>query len=294
MRSRHGQPDTVFPVCLPEPFQRWPNEPAPNNDIGERCNRASDCESRVCLSLPYGYCTKSLCDLSGCPEDATCYGFGDGASACLRDCGNDSECRSEDGYLCDVDATCWPSDTAPTWDPSVASADCLAAWGQNGNGLSPCDSTRDDYIVIRKSKRNLALCQRGVAVRSFRVGLGFAPTGDKEVEGDGKTPEGVFYAAQLLPNSDFHRAFLVSYPDASDAARGLQAGLITANQKAQIESAQTNCTSPPQNTALGGWIELHGEGGSSDWTLGCAAIENAEIDELWATIGQRDTIVILP
>jgi hypothetical protein len=294
LRSRHGQADTVFPVCLPEPLQRWPGEPEPNFDIGESCDKPSDCASRVCMSLPGGYCTKSLCELSGCPEDSTCFGFGDGASACLRDCTVDGDCRTAEGYACDIDATCWPSDTAPTWDPSVAGADCLAAWGNAGNGLSPCDSTADDYIVIHKSKRNLALCSRGVAVKSFRVGLGFAPTGDKQVEGDGKTPEGVFYVAQLVPNSDFHRAFLLSYPDRGDATRGLNAGLITANQKSQIDTAQASCGTPPQSTALGGWIELHGEGGSSDWTLGCAAIENAEIDELWATIGVRDTIVVLP
>jgi len=246
------------------------------------------------LSLPGGYCSKSFCGTTGCPGGSSCFGFSGGESACLEDCGVDSECRNGEGYECDGDGTCWPGQNRPSWAPTVGAMDCSTAWGNAGSGLSPCDTTKDDYVVLRKSARNMALCQSGTLVANFQTGLGFAPVGDKQVEGDGKTPEGVFYAAQLLPASDYYRAFLASYPDAGDATRGLAQGLITATQKGAIEQAQAQCGTPPQSTALGGWIELHGEGGQNDWTLGCAALDNTAIDVLWNALGVRDTLVIWP
>ena len=65
-------------------------------------------------------------------------------------------------------------------------------------------------------------------------------------------------------------------------------------QKNQIDSAQNACLEPPQSTGLGGLIELHGNGGSSDWTWGCVAVEDNQIDQLWAVLGVNDTIVVLP
>lgn len=295
LRQRHGQPDKIFPVCLPEPDQVWPGEAPRGDDIGLSCVGPTDCEHLACMGLPGGYCTKTWCDVAGCPDGSTCFGFGAGETACLRDCGEDAECREDEGYLCDDDGTCWPDASGGgTWNPAVGAGDCTSAWGTGGSGLSPCDATKDDYVVLRKSARNLALCKSGALVANYRMGLGFAPVGDKQVEGDGKTPEGVFYAAQLVPTSDYYLAFVVSYPDAGDAARGLSAGLITQAQKTAIETAQSQCKLPPQTTALGSWIELHGEGGESDWTLGCAAIDNSAMDVVWAALGLRDTIVILP
>lgn len=294
LRSRHGQPDKVFPVCLPEPIQRWPGEPALVDDIGKACNVPSDCASRSCMGLPGGYCTKMHCDLAGCPDTATCFGFSGGESMCLRDCGEDSECREGEGYECDGDGSCWPKQRPIGWDSTVGQADCASAWGNAGSGLSTCDTTRDNYVVLRKSARNLALCKNGTLVANYRMGLGFAPLGDKQVEGDGKTPEGVFYVASLLPDSDYYKAFLISYPDKADAQRGLTAGIITQAQKNAIDTAQTQCATPPQTTALGGYVEIHGMGGDSDWTLGCAALDNIAVDALWAKLKVRDTIVILP
>jgi murein L,D-transpeptidase YafK len=176
----------------------------------------------------------------------------------------------------------------------VGASDCMVAWGTAGSGLSPCDTVKDDYIVVHKSARNLALCNSGTLVANYQAGLGFAPTGDKVQEGDGKTPEGVFYAANLLPNSSYYKAFLLSYPDSADAARGLSSGLITQAQKTAIDTAQANCTIPPQTTQLGSYVEVHGRGGTSDWTLGCVAIADTGIDALWAAIELNDTIVVLP
>lgn len=180
------------------------------------------------------------------------------------------------------------------WDPAVGAADCKTAWGDAGEKLSPCDRDKDSYVVVRKSKRNVALCSKGALVKNFRSGLGFAPTGTKEKQGDGKTPEGVFYAADLLPTSEYYKAFLFSYPTKDDAARGLAAGLITQADKDAIDAAQGSCAVPPQDTALGGAVEIHGDGSSKDWTVGCVALDNTGIDALWATIAKGDTLVVLP
>ena len=179
----------------------------------------------------------------------------------------------------------------PRFQPESLAAECLKAWDQ---GLSPCDTSPDTYVVIRKSTRALAWCESGRLVKVFKTGLGFSPEGDKEREGDGRTPTGTFYIPRRIPSSQFHRAFLISYPDVDDANQALNRGSISRWQHRSIVQAQSECREPPQQTSLGGLIEIHGEGGQSDWTLGCVAIENEAIDKLWRTLDVGDTVVILP
>ena len=169
--------------------------------------------------------------------------------------------------------------------------DCAAAWT---GGLSPCDFAPDHYVVVNKTARNLAFCLEGETLSNYYIGLGFSPSGDKHVEGDGKTPEGTFYVANTLPNSQYYKAYLLSYPDAADASWGQGQGLIDQATANQILDAQDDCSIPPQTTALGGYIEIHGHGGGQDWTAGCVAMSNAEIDELWGAMGIGDTIIVLP
>ena len=180
------------------------------------------------------------------------------------------------------------------WDPSVGKQDCADAWGKAGEKLSSCDTTKDDYVVARKSKRNVALCKSGALVKNLRSGLGDAPVGDKVKQGDGRTPEGVFYVPRLIPDSAYHKAFLLSYPTPEDAQRGVASQLITAAQRTQIESAHAACVEPPQSTALGGDLELQGNGSSEDWTRGSIALDDAAVDLVWSAIGVGDTIVVLP
>jgi hypothetical protein len=296
LRSRYNQASRTFPVCLPKDTQRWPGEPAPPSDIGSACATATDCNHLVCLSLAAGYCTKTMCDVAGCPTGSSCFQFeGDDITACLKNCTNANQCRTGDGHTCiQPDDVCWQETASATWDSTVGSADCAAAWGSAGAGLSVCDTTKDDYIVVHKSKRNIALCNNGALVANFQGGLGSSPSGDKVQQGDAKTPEGVFYIPRVVDPSSFYKAFLLSYPDKDDATRGLAASIITATEKAAIDAAQTNCQEPPQSTGLGGYVELHGGGGDSDWTLGCIATANTAIDQLMAVVGAGDTIVVVP
>ncbi|MBI5509208.1 MAG: L,D-transpeptidase family protein [Deltaproteobacteria bacterium] len=298
LRRRYNQSDRLFPVCLPVDIQRWPGEAAPAFDIGDACTVASDCAHLSCLSATGGYCSKIMCDVAGCPSGSTCVQFeGETTTACLKRCGMPSQCRQGDNYGClSSVGACWQTAQAANWDSTVGAPDCAAAWGTAGELLSPCDTTKDHYIVVHKAARNVALCNAGALATNFQAGLGSAPTGDKVKQGDGKTPEGVFYIPRLVNPSSFYKAFLLSYPDKADATRGLNAvpPLITAAEQTSINAAQDGCTEPPQSTGLGGLVEVHGGGGTTDWTLGCIAIANSGVDRLLQDLGVGDTIVVLP
>jgi hypothetical protein len=150
--------------------------------------------------------------------------------------------------------------------------------------LDDCDARRS--IVVHKRARELGLyCGDDLAAR-FGVSLGFAPEGDKEREGDGRTPEGELTIPFKFP-SQFHRSLRLSYPTAEDADRGLAARLIGRAEHAAIRRAVAACELPPQNTALGSLIEIHGGGGGplrGDWTLGCIALDNPDIDTVFAFV----------
>ena len=297
-RPRDGRPNEIVEVCLPEDVQGWPGEAEPVSDVGDACAADTDCAYYDCVvGLPSGYCSKAMCNLTGCPDDSSCYRVGSGSDyMCIKDCTENSECREDDGYICDADDTCWlDPDSQPSgnWDPTVGESACVDAWAA---GLSPCDAVADHYLVVTKSARNLALCNGGTLVNNFHIGITPPPNdvGDKIREGDGKTPEGVFYVASLVPNSSYYKAFLISYPDAEDASRGLNSGLIDQSEHDAIVSAQANCEVPPQTTELGSWVEVHGNFTGSDWTVGCVSVSDDDMDVLWASMGALDTIVIKP
>ena len=142
-------------------------------------------------------------------------------------------------------------------------------------------------IVVRKADRVVQLFTQGQAVAGagmaeracYRVGLGFGATSHKQREGDGRTPEG-WYTTSDKPWSSFYAALAVHYPNIDDARAGAADGRIDKATLASIEAAQRAGRKPPQTTPLGGEILLHGGGSSTDWTLGCIALDNADIDDL--------------
>ncbi len=296
LRQRYQQPGTIRPVCLPSEIQRWPGEPAPGFDVGAPCIDGADCNHNYCLKLQGGYCSKVMCDLAGCPAGSECFILGaapNQIAGCLDSCTSAGQCREAERYTCDGDDVCWPL-PSPPWNSAVGTNALCATWASQ---LHPCDTTADDFVVVSKAARNVTLCNGGTMVANYYGALGFSAIGDKEQQGDGKTPEGVFYAADKLGAgvSAYHKALLLSYPNEEDALRGLGT-LIDATEKAAIDTAISTCAVPPQNTALGGEIELHGTGSSEpfDWTWGCVALENANIDAVFAALEIGDTIVVLP
>jgi murein L,D-transpeptidase YafK len=136
-----------------------------------------------------------------------------------------------------------------------------------------------DLIVIEKSRRQMALMADGRVVRTYEIALGSAPLGDKEQEGDGRTPEGRYVIEGRNLRSAFHLSLKISYPDAADreaaAARGV---------------------------APGGDIFIHGTPNwwlvpgqpPGDWTRGCIAVTKAEIEEIWRLVPDGTAVEIRP
>ncbi len=149
-------------------------------------------------------------------------------------------------------------------------------------------------IVVTKSARRLELYADGKLVRTYTVALGFEPVGDKARQGDGRTPEGDFYVYTKNDKSAYYLSLGLSYPNEADAARGLRDGLISRAQYERIRRAIRRKTAPPQNTALGGLIFIHGNGARRDWTLGCVALEDADVRELFDAVPVGTAVTIKP
>jgi murein L,D-transpeptidase YafK len=138
-----------------------------------------------------------------------------------------------------------------------------------------------DRLVVFKSKRLLLAYSNGQLVKTYSIALGGQPVGAKEVEGDQKTPEGIYFINDKNPNSGYHKNLAISYP----------------NKKDSEHSKETN-------RPTGGDIKIHGLKNHTgfigkfhrwfDWTLGCAAVTNEEIDELYDAVKIGTQIDIKP
>ena len=144
---------------------------------------------------------------------------------------------------------------------------------------------RIEAIVVRKAERTLvATCAGGAELR-LPVALSREP-GPKQVRGDLRMPEGEYRIAGPARESRFHRFLPIDYPAPADAARGLAEGRISQAEHDAILAAHRAGRMPPQDTALGGWLGLHGEGrrwrghGELDWTEGCVALADPDIERL--------------
>lgn len=153
---------------------------------------------------------------------------------------------------------------------------------------------KEPRIVIKKAARKLQVYDGKKLIKTYTVVLGFSTKGDKELEGDGRTPEGEFYVFIKNPESRFHVSLGISYPSKDDAKRGLADGSITKDEYDQIVKAIDAGEMPPQKTKLGGEIYIHGGGTDSDWTDGCVALKNEEISELFNVIPVGTKVTILP
>ena len=149
-------------------------------------------------------------------------------------------------------------------------------------------------IIVKKAQRKLFLYSGDKLVRTYRIGLGLNPIGDKVRQGDRRTPEGDFYIFTRNDKSAFYLSLGISYPNAPHAERGLRDGLITKAQYNTIMQALDSHKAPPQNTKLGGDIYIHGNGAGSDWTWGCVALEDNDIRELFNSVTVGTPVTIKP
>ncbi len=157
--------------------------------------------------------------------------------------------------------------------------------GRKGNG-----------VHIDKEHRVLVLTHQGAAVKAYPVRFGFNPKGDKIKQGDGRTPEGRYFISEALHRNLAKRygarSLRISYPNVADGRRGLARKLISPGQLRRIERAIARRRTPPQNTRLGSSIRIHGGGVSRDWTLGCIAMRDADVIELYRHVGLGTPVVI--
>jgi murein L,D-transpeptidase YafK len=149
-------------------------------------------------------------------------------------------------------------------------------------------------IVIRKSERRLELFEGEDLRKAYPIALGSCPLGSKEVEGDGKTPEGEYYVFTKNPESKFRLSLAISYPSPVDAEIGLAKGLITVEEYSELIAAGNSFARPPQKTRLGGEIYIHGGGIEGDWTEGCIALSDDDISELFSVVERGTRVEIYP
>ncbi|HTY48804.1 MAG TPA: L,D-transpeptidase family protein [Steroidobacteraceae bacterium] len=159
---------------------------------------------------------------------------------------------------------------APTW-----------AAGLVGTGAAQSDLPMADRVVVRKAERRLYLLRGDTVLRSYRVALGLNPVGQKEREGDSRTPEGHYYLTRRNPRSEYFLSIQVSYPNPTDLRRAHHRGW-----------------------APGGSIMVHGLPNelrrepvyyeTRDWTDGCIAVSDADMLEIWLMTPPDVPIDILP
>ncbi|MEL6443104.1 MAG: L,D-transpeptidase [Bacteroidota bacterium] len=156
------------------------------------------------------------------------------------------------------------------------------------------------WLKVSKEQRLLFVYEGHELVRTMEIDVSMNPTDDKvrrsrlgEHE-HYRIPEGTYFVTRLNGRSKYYRAFVLNYPNAEDAQRGLREGLISAQQYATIVRAEEEFREPPQNTALGGLIELHGHGSGNQraWTRGCVALRNVHMDMLWDNVRPGTPVVI--
>ena len=134
------------------------------------------------------------------------------------------------------------------------------------------DTTKKiDKLLVVKHKRELTVFSKGKVLKTYKISLGGVPIGKKEFEGDKKTPEGIYSINDKNPNSDYHLNLAVSYPNEADSLHALKFG-----------------------KSAGGEIKIHGLPNGygfigkfqrfQDWTLGCIALTNSEIEELFYNV----------
>ncbi len=150
-------------------------------------------------------------------------------------------------------------------------------------GLSACSTKFRGYngpavtsIQVHKGDRKMYLLHNEKVLKTYKISLGFAPDGHKQFEGDGKTPVGTYHITHHNPKSRYHLSLGISYPNEMDRAYAESLG-----------------KSP------GGDIMIHGRSrykgtNKGDWTAGCIAVKDAEIEEVYAMIQRRTPIHILP
>lgn len=172
---------------------------------------------------------------------------------------------------------------------------------QDGSvGYVSAHAVSNVWMRVSKKSRTLFVYRGTELVREIAADFGYNAFADKVKRGSvqepdhWRTPDGVFYVVRKNPRSQFYKAFVLNYPTAEDAERGREENLISEAQYDAILRAEEEMRMPPMNTALGGYIEIHGHGTGAgvNWTQGCVAVHDHEIDQIWQ-LAQVGTPVLI-
>ena len=138
-----------------------------------------------------------------------------------------------------------------------------------------------DRVLVKKSERKLFLIKDGKRIREYRVSLGDAPVGPKQQQGDEKTPEGHYIIDYRNPHSAYHLSLHINYPNKNDRAAAKKRG-VSPGGDIFIHGV-------PNGMGLLSSVLVH-----KDWTDGCIAVSNSEIEEIWKLVRNGTPIDILP
>lgn len=157
---------------------------------------------------------------------------------------------------------------------------CIAACSSSPGNIST-KNVKVDRMILKKSERKLILMKGELVLKSYKVALGRNPIGPKRQEGDKKTPEGSYIIDRHDPKSSFHLSLHISYPSAADHEQALHRG-VRPGGDIMIHGIRSGM----------GWIgPLHR---LADWTQGCIAVTNREIEEIYAIVPDGTPIDLQP
>jgi len=162
------------------------------------------------------------------------------------------------------------------------------------------DSAPDIWLLVETQPRVLKVMDGPVEKEVFpQIAIGRRGAGFEKMRNDDKTPLGEYRIGWINESSKYHRFFGFTYPNLDNAKRAFAGGLIGEDTFQAIARANLRYGVPPQNTPLGGQIGIHGLGGANpavhenfDWTHGCIALTNQQIDRLSQWV-RRGTLVVI-
>lgn len=162
--------------------------------------------------------------------------------------------------------------TSERWSAS-RDADTISDWKVKLHHLA-ATLAQADYILVLKSERKMLIQRKGKTMKTFHINMGWAPVGDKEREGDGKTPEGIYHLDIKYERRDkFYKSFWISYPNENDKKIAKSKGLKPGS------GVSIHGTTPGKTKA-------------KDWTAGCIALQNIDMDSLFAHVAEGTLIEI--
>lgn len=144
-----------------------------------------------------------------------------------------------------------------------------------------CAQASVDLVTVNKSRRELLLIKAGKVVATYHVALGGEPVGKKQREGDQRTPEGRYWLDSKNAHSAYYKSFHISYPNRDDRANARKLR-VSAGSHVMIHGQKNGY----------GWAASETQ--KYDWTLGCIALSNEDMDKMWQLVDAGTPILIYP